>query len=206
VEYFVNAEIRRRAPRADGVRNRIAILDAALACLNVNSRASMVEIAAAASVGRVTLYGHFSTREELIHAAMSRAMDKIETVLEAIDLNKPPLRALEDLIGASWRLVDQYNGLRAVADHELGFEPDRDLHDRPMHRVRLLLARGRDSGAFRSDQSIDWQVACFFAVLHGAAAEVRAGRLTEQEVASVAPETVRALLLPPPTTPLGRSA
>jgi AcrR family transcriptional regulator len=55
-----------RPRRADARRNIAAILDAAVASLADNPDASMAEIAARAGVGRVTLYGHFKTRAELI--------------------------------------------------------------------------------------------------------------------------------------------
>lgn len=55
-----------RPQRADARRNTASILDAAVLCLTRNPDASVAEIAKAASVGRVTLYGHFKTRAELV--------------------------------------------------------------------------------------------------------------------------------------------
>lgn len=45
--------------RADAQQNVERILDAAIDCLSRDSDASVVQIAQAAGVGRVTLYGHF---------------------------------------------------------------------------------------------------------------------------------------------------
>jgi hypothetical protein len=42
--------------------------------------------------------------------------------------------------------------------------------------------------------SIAWQAACYFSLLHGAAAEVRAGRLGEAEVHDALFPSLRALL------------
>ena len=51
-----------RPQRADARRNVAAILDAAVLCLTRNPDASIADIAEAAGVGRVTVYGHFKTR------------------------------------------------------------------------------------------------------------------------------------------------
>jgi AcrR family transcriptional regulator len=51
-----------RAQRADARRNIAAILEAATDCLARDPEMSIAGIAAAAGVGRITLYGHFKTR------------------------------------------------------------------------------------------------------------------------------------------------
>ncbi len=61
--------------RADAQRNIAAILDAATECLSRNPAASTSEIAKAAGVGRVTLYGHFPSRPELVDAVFVHAIE-----------------------------------------------------------------------------------------------------------------------------------
>ena len=66
---------RDRGPeRADAVASRERILDAATA-LAGDRRTSMIEIAAAAGVGRSTLYRHFSSRQALERALQQRTID-----------------------------------------------------------------------------------------------------------------------------------
>ena len=185
---------RERALRSDSMRNRDAILEAAATCLVANPSSSVADIAKAAGVGRVTLYGHFSSRSELLSALLQRTMTRVESELSAIDLDGTPWEAMDALVLSSWRLVEGLSALRRVVEQEM---PDDDLHgshNSPRVRVENLLARGRTEGAFRIDQSVGWQTACYFAILHGAASEVRTGRLTEHEVEKALPQTVRALL------------
>ncbi len=186
-------ELTGQARRADAQRNRAAIIDAALVCLAANPRASMTEIARAAGVGRVTLYGHFSSRKELLDAAAAQTMGLAEAKLAPLNLDGDPGEALELLVRSSWRIVDDFHGLLAAAEDELGSDHIRAHHDATMLRVRRLIERGQEAGVFRTDLSSRWLTACFFSLLHGAAAEVRAGHLKESDVATALPATIKSL-------------
>src|SRR5437879_2135490 len=94
--------------RADARRNIEAILDAALACLIRDPDANIGDIAKHAGVGRVTLYGHFSTRAELIDAVFTRVVAESDQILGAVDLTGDPREALTRLIESSWRIVHRY--------------------------------------------------------------------------------------------------
>ncbi|TXN30625.1 TetR/AcrR family transcriptional regulator [Lacisediminihabitans profunda] len=193
----MTTDVTDRTQRVDAQRNRAAIIDAALACLSANPRASMAEIARAAGVGRVTLYGHFSSRRELVEAASVQAIGRAEVQLAPLDLDGDPREALRLLVTTSWRLVDDFQGLIGAAEQELGADRVREHHDETMLRVRRLMERGQASGQFRSDQSADWLTACFFAILHGAATEIRLGRLGEDEADRLLPDTIQALVSVP---------
>ncbi len=67
-------EGQRALTRADAVASRERILDAA-AALAGDRRTSMTEVAAAAGVGRSTLYRHFPTRQALEHALRQHASE-----------------------------------------------------------------------------------------------------------------------------------
>lgn len=189
--------VRERAVRSDSLRNRDAILDAAERCLTANPNSTLADIAQAASIARITLYGHFSSRNELLAALLHRSMARVEAELASVDLDGEPWAVMDALVTSSWQLVNSLAVLRGVVEDALPAEAMHGSHADPRLRIEHLLARGRADGSFRDDQSIAWQTACYFALLHGAAAEIRAGRLAEHEVEANLLLTIRSLLQVP---------
>lgn len=153
-------------------------------------------MAEAAGVGRVTMYAHFSSRNELLRAVLDRSMDRVEASFRDVDLDVDPWVALDQLVAVSWRQLADLTGVLAAAEQALPAEVHREHQTRPMARVRELLLKGQAQGAFRKDQPVTWQSACYLAVLHAAAAEVRADRMSEHEAAEFARQSVRALVAP----------
>ena len=183
--------------RADARRNIAAILDAALDCLARDPQASIADIATAAGVGRVTLYGHFASRAELLDAAFSQALRQADEVLDAVDLSGDPRDALARLAGSSWQIIDRFRGALAAAERELPPGRIRAHHEEPMSRVAALIGRGQRDGVFRTDLPIEWMVTVFYTVMHGAAGEVGTGRLTSADAARVITATLLAAYTPP---------
>jgi len=197
-EQPVELKKRERGVRSDSRRNRDAILVAAARCLTENPSATLADIAQAAGIGRVTLYGHFSSRAELLTALLHTTMVRVDTELSGVDLSGTAWDAMDALIASSWRVLSDVNTLRGVVEQALPDATMHDSHGDPRVRLVELLDRGRADGSFRSDQSVGWQVACYFSILHGAASEIRAGRLTQDEVQSLLPQTIRSVLQSPP--------
>src|SRR5687767_13755843 len=101
--------------RADARKNIAAILDAATECLAVDPEASLNDIAAAAGVGRVTLYGHFGNRAGLVSQVVDRAMAASDAELESVDLEGDARAALGRLLVASWHVTHRFGGLVLAA-------------------------------------------------------------------------------------------
>ena len=67
----------------------------------------MADVAAAAGVGRATLYRHFPTRESLLEAIRSQGMTDGEQAMEDCRLDQgSPTQALERLLAAWLELGD----------------------------------------------------------------------------------------------------
>jgi hypothetical protein len=119
-------------------------------------------------------------------------MSDTDQALTALGLDDDPVEiALARLVRTSWPILDRYRTVRAVAVTELGPEALRDRHDRVVHHVERLIARGQEDGVFRTDLPRPWLVAAFYATLHAAADEVSAGSLD----AHAAPDVLVATLL-----------
>jgi AcrR family transcriptional regulator len=186
-----------RGRRADAQRNIASILDAARACLARDPDASIGDIAQAAGVGRVTLYGHFSSRADLIDAVFADTIEHADQVLDAVDLTGDPRDALTRLIASSWRIIEQSRTLLLAAQRELPPDRIRGHHDKPMRRVRTLIERGRREKVFRTDLPTAWLVATFYSVLHSAGDEINTGRLPDRDAATVITATLLAAFTPP---------
>ncbi|MFF0863582.1 TetR/AcrR family transcriptional regulator [Nonomuraea sp. NPDC003560] len=186
------------ARRADAERNIAAILEAGTRLLSDDPGASVAEIAKAAGVGRVTLYGHFPSREALVDAVLDHTVGLADAVLEDEALDTAPApEAMTGLLHSSWEILDRHRRLFVAADRVLPTERIREHHDRPLRRVERLIARGQDDGDFRTDLPLEWLVTTFFAIIHSAAQEREAGRLAAEEVEPVLTRTMLSLLMPP---------
>lgn len=178
--------------RADALRNRAKILTATVVAIRKDPDASVADIAAEAGVGRMTLYGHFQTRAELIEAALVESLDQAEAVLSQVPLDGDARGAFQRLVSSSWMFVDQSRALLATAQKELSATRIRELHEKAEARMRGLLLRGQREGTFRSDLPVTWLLTTTHVVLNGAAEEVRTGRLDPDD----APWFIEAILLP----------
>lgn len=192
----VGAEVPVRAPRADARRNREAIVVATVRALRQNPDASISQIAATAGVGRMTLYGHFESRAALLEAALVDVLERGNQVLDALNLDGDAGDALERLVRSSWALLDDSRALLAAAQRELAPGRIRDLHEEVEGRVSRLIERGQHQGVFRSDVSVSWLAAVMHALMHAAAEEIVAERMTPEEAPALLATTVRSAFTP----------
>lgn len=183
--------------RADAERNIAAIVDAGIELLATNPGASMAEIAQAAGVGRVTLYAHFASRETLLDAIVRHAIDQTVAQLAADEdavAGEPADVALARILRTQWKSLDRYGRLRAVAVEVLGEQKLRRRHDPVLDRLRKLIVRGQNDGVFRTDLPQSWLVTAIYSLLHAAADEVAANRMTRSAAPDVLIGTVLGLL------------
>lgn len=179
--------------RADAQRSVAAILDAAATCLRDDPHATMTAIARAAGVGRVTVYAHFPSREELLGAVVARAIDDLGATLDAAVADERPADvAFRDLIRSAWASVDRAGRLLGAVQRSYDREQLRDQHAPALARIEQLIARGRRDGVFRTDLPLSWLMTITYALFHAAAEDIDAGRLRAED----APQALEATLLP----------
>lgn len=185
---------KRPAKRADAERTVTAVLDAALRSFASSPDATVTEIAKAAGVGRVTVYGHFDSLPAIVDALLVRSLAEADAGFAELDLESGTAAAAVDrLLHAPW-LLGRYQGLLAAATRHLGPEKVRQLHERVFARIEAVIVRGRHDGEFRTDLPLPWVMASIYALAHAAAAEADAERLPRAEAADLLSTTLLGLL------------
>ncbi|MEV3984486.1 helix-turn-helix domain-containing protein [Nonomuraea sp. NPDC049758] len=180
--------------RADAERSIARIVSAARELMRSDPHATTDDIARAAGVGRMTLYGHFRTRADLIEAALVEALRDGDELLASVDLTGDAREAMGRLLASSWELVAESAALLAAAEGVLPAGRVRDLHAEPAQRMADLVHRGQDQGVFRTDLPAAWLVSLTHYILHGAANEVRQGRLARDDAADTVTKSIQSVL------------
>lgn len=183
--------------RADARRNVAAILVAATVQLADDPDVSVADIAAAAGVGRITLYGHFKTRADLVDAVLTQTVERADAVLDATDTTGEPGAALTRLVTSSWPIVNQFRNILLAGQRELPAERIRGIHDRILRRVQTLIERGQRAGTFRRDLPKAWLITTTFSLMHAAAEDVAGGRVKADDAAALITATLLAAFTPP---------
>ncbi|MFF0245886.1 TetR/AcrR family transcriptional regulator [Streptosporangium sandarakinum] len=180
--------------RADAERSIARIVSAARTLLSADPSATTDDIARAAGVGRMTVYGHFRTRADLVEAALRDAIRAGDETLAAVDLAGDARGAVTRLLASSWEVVAESAALLTAAAEVLPAGRVHELHAEPVRRMTELISSGRDQGVFRADLPVGWLVSVVQYILHGAAEEVRAGRLASEEAADTVTKSVLSVL------------
>jgi TetR/AcrR family transcriptional repressor of mexCD-oprJ operon len=187
----------RPAKRADAERTITAILDAALECFAGSPDATVTEIAKAAGVGRVTVYGHFDSLPAILDALLIRSLAEADATFAGLNLESGTATdAVNRLLHAPW-IFGRYQGLLTAATTHLGPEKVRRLHTQVFARIEAVVARGREAGEFRTDLPLPWMMASIYALAHAALAEADAGRLGREESVDLLSTTLLGLLRGP---------
>lgn len=145
-----------RKPRADAVRNRERVLEAAKVVFNAGGpEASLEAVAKRAGVGIGTLYRHFPTREDLFEAVYRREVEQLSELAEQLKNAKDPVDALRRWLRSNVEFVATKKGMSAAL--ALTFQSSSDLAafsmDRLTKAIGSLLDRAVAAGEMRGDVS-----------------------------------------------------
>jgi AcrR family transcriptional regulator len=143
-----------RKPRADAVRNRERVLEAAKSVFSAGGAdASLEAVAQRAGVGIGTLYRHFPTREALYEAVYRREVQQLGELAEALKNEADPVGALRRWLRSNVEFVATKKGMSAAL--ALAAHGSSELHaytfDRLTRSVGALLNRAVAAGEIRSD-------------------------------------------------------
>jgi AcrR family transcriptional regulator len=145
-----------RKPRADAVRNRERVLEAAKVVFSAGgSDASLEAVARTAGVGIGTLYRHFPTREALFEAVYRREVQHLADLAEQLKQKEQPVDALRHWMRSNVRFVATKKGMSAAL--ALAAYKNSKLSsysfDRLTRAVGGLLDRAIAAGEIRDDIS-----------------------------------------------------
>ena len=145
-----------RRPRADAVRNRERVLEAAKAVFSAGgSDASLEAVAKRAGVGIGTLYRHFPTREALFEAVYRREVQQLSELAEALKGDADSVDALRRWLRSNVEFVATKKGMLAALALTVHGSSELYAHtfDRLTKAVGVLLDRAVAAGEIRADIS-----------------------------------------------------
>ena len=147
---------RTRKPRADAVRNRERVLEAAREVFSAGgAEASLEAVARTAGVGIGTLYRHFPTRESLFEAVYRREVQQLADLADRLKREMPPIEALRHWMRSNVKFVATKKGMSAAL--ALAAYKNSKLFsysfDQLTRAVGALLDRAIASGEIRDDIS-----------------------------------------------------
>ena len=143
-----------RKPRADSVRNRERVLEAAKAVFAAGGpEASLEAVARQAGVGVGTLYRHFPTRQTLFEAVYRREVEQLVELAEQLGTDLPPLEALRRWMRANVEFVATKKGMSAALAVAVHASSDLTAYsmDRLGRALETLLQRAVKAGVIRDD-------------------------------------------------------
>jgi len=145
-----------RKPRADALRNRDLLLEAAKSVFSAGGpEASLEAVARTAGVGIGTLYRHFPTREALFEAVYRHEVQQLADLAERLKKETRPIEALRQWMRSIVKFVATKKGMSTAL--ALAVSKDSDLvsysSDRLTRAIGLLLEQAIAAGEVRSDVS-----------------------------------------------------
>ena len=144
----------RRKPRADAIRNRERVLEAAKAVFNQGGpEASLEAVAKHAGVGIGTLYRHFPTREALYEAVYRHEVDQLVELAKHLGVERTPVEALRCWLQAGVEFMATKKGMAAALAMAAQGSPDLVAYSlgQLTRAVGELLRRAVAAGEIRAD-------------------------------------------------------
>jgi AcrR family transcriptional regulator len=143
-----------RKPRADALRNRERVLEAAKTVFSAGGPdASLEAVAREAGVGIGTLYRHFPTREALYEAVYRREVEQLGELAEELKGEAAPLEALRRWLRSNVEFVATKKGMATALALAAG--PPSELtafsFERLTKAIGMLLQRAVVAGEIRAD-------------------------------------------------------
>jgi AcrR family transcriptional regulator len=146
--------VKKRKPRADAIRNRERVLEAAKEVFSQGGpEASLEAVARRAGVGIGTLYRHFPTREALYEAVYRREVEQLVELRKHLQAETVPVEALRLWIGAGVEFMATKKGMAAALAMAAASSSELAAYslDQLSRALGELLQRAVSAGEIRAD-------------------------------------------------------
>jgi AcrR family transcriptional regulator len=158
-----------RKLRADSVRNRELLLEAATQVFSAGGpQASLEAVARQAGVGIGTLYRHFPTREALFEAVYRHEVDHLGDLAEELAQDGHPTVALRTWLHANVRLVAAKKGMIEALQPAAHGSSELKAYsfERLTLAIGLLLGRAVAAGEIRDDVTAEDLLRTLFGIFY----------------------------------------
>ena len=148
------ATMEKRKPRADAIRNRERVLEAAKAVFSQGGpEASLEAVARRAGVGIGTLYRHFPTRDALYEAVYRHEVEQLVELARHLEAEAAPVEALRRWLQAGVEFMATKKGMAAALAMAAQGSPDLVAYslDRLTRAMGELLQRAAATREIRVD-------------------------------------------------------
>lgn len=176
-----------------GTNTKNRILQTAFTLLAKNPKASMDDIAAAAEVGRATLFRQFRSRKELMRELILDAGRRFNAaVVPIVEKNLSARETLEQIVAALIPIGDGF--------HFLNYEPFNPqdpvvagVYNRQMEAWKKLAARLKSEGVIAADVPPAWTAAILDALIFTAWNSIHDGDIAPNSATELVMRTVKGL-------------
>ena len=170
------------------------LLDAAVSHLVAQPRASLAQIAAAAGIGRTTLFKLFATRDQLEHAVAMRALSLCQAAIssaagQGVEGGQGGDGGLRALVTALIPIGPQLNFIWRT--------PSLDVDEEVVSAYRRMdaallgaLASARQAGVLRADRPEWWLGQTLYALVYVAWESVQRGQLARLDAPDLVLDTL----------------
>jgi AcrR family transcriptional regulator len=142
-----------RRPRADALRNRQRLIDAAVQVFAEQGLdVAVAEIARRAGVGTATLFRNFPTKDDLIYAVIEARVHELLAVAERAQQVEDPGAAFEQFLTDVCEFQTRDRGFFEAIHSRLIDEPElMQCKSSMMGVAEQILTRAQEAGAVRKD-------------------------------------------------------
>lgn len=168
---------------------RQAIMDAAIHLFGDRGyeRTSIEDLAAAAGIGKTTIYGYFSAKQEIFQAFCDEEVESSFNVLQdSVDPDSPLLEQLVTLFMLQFRFVTENREFGRHLLREMAFPKEKsdsslEHTQRYLDTLENLLERAREKGQIKSDALLPTASASFYMLYLGCLSGWYGGYMTDQQ-------------------------